>query len=126
MPVITPVRVSTPLDVDQEIWKWTGMAQGDTGAPVLCNYKQDKSVMWKASTPGTGTLAIEESHDPAASGYFTAHDTRGPSSGDLTALALATTFSGRQVLESAYLIRPNVNGGAGASGVDVWLFMRGR
>lgn len=135
MPVVTPTRVRTPHDVDYEVWLWSGLGQGDTGAPVITNYKQDKAVYYKASTPGTGTLAIEGTPDPGppgggatvgAAGFAVLHDTRGPSTGDLTGLALATTMTTRQVLEVCYAIRPNLGGGAGASGCDVWLLMRGR
>lgn len=123
MAIILAQRVN-PYEVDLQVWKWVGLAQGDTGSPVPTRYYSDISVMAKASTPGTGTLGIDGSNDPAGSGYGPLHDSRGFS--NVLAITLSTAFQFAQVLEAAFLIRPALNGGAGASGCDVWLKMRGR
>jgi hypothetical protein len=123
MPVITPVRVN-PSEVDLEIWKWIGMAAGDTALPVRCNYKQDKTVLWIATTVGTAVATIQGALDPAESAFAILHDTRGFAN-PLT-ITLATTATLAAILEGCYSVKPVLTGGATTAGFDTWLFMRGR
>jgi len=124
MATITPVRVQTPYDVDMEIWKWIGMAAGDVALPVLCNYKQDKSVKWIAATVGTAVATIQGDIDPAGGSFAILHDTRGFAN-PLT-ITLATTATIAQILEACYAVKPVLTGGATTAGFDTWLFLRGR
>lgn len=127
-------RVASDYDVDHETWRWTGLAQGDAGDPVVVGHKQDKTFYFKAATPGTGTLTLEGTPDPGlprpspigTMGWAVLHDPRGPGAGDLTGLALGSVPVTRQCLELAYAVRPHLDGGAGAAGVEVWLTMKGR
>lgn len=132
---VTLKRVTSSYDVDHEIWAWLGLAQGEVGPLVVCGHKQDKTFYIKAASPGSGTLTLEGTPDPGLQqpetppglwGWAVLHDPRGPGAGDLTALPLGSVPITRQCLELAYAVRPNVNGGFGAEGVDVWLVMKGR
>jgi hypothetical protein len=126
MAVITPERVN-PYGVDLEIWKWVGMAAGDTALPVNCTYKQDKSVYFLAATPGTAVFTMQGTPDPLmAAATFAILEAVRTGATPITALVLATTMSCVQILTSCTGIKPVLTGGATTAGADIWLHIRGR
>lgn len=82
---------------------WTGLATGDTGAPVENPTFSDRSVQ-VGGTFGGATCTIEGSNDGVT--YFPLTDPAG--------VAIAMTSAGlKQILQVTRYIRPNVTGGAG-------------
>ena len=122
MPVITPALVSTPYDGKIQVWKWIGMAAGDTAGSVKCSDYQDKSVLWIATTVGTAVATIQGAVDPAESAFAILHDSRGFA--NALTITLATTATIATILEACYSVKPVLTGGATTAGFDTWLFLR--
>lgn len=118
MPTITPTQVkSHPIGKRTcRIYKWIGMAAGDTLVPVVIAGYSDISVYFEKGGAFGGNAGFEMSPDPSGSFYTTAKD-----AADGTAIASKTADDVFQVLTRGYLARPTA--GAGLAGVDVWLVL---
>lgn len=114
MAVHPVIKIDTPHDSGIQLYKWSGIAGGDTGAPVFAPGHNDKTVRLSA-VDGAGTVTIEGDlafDTPVFAGLSN-------SAGDAIAFtAVATGIS--EVLENVTVIRPNVTG---FTTVDVWLLV---
>jgi len=103
---------------------WDGMVTGDVGAPVRAAKVGDKSVT-VSGTIGTSTLALEgtnEEDTPDVPDLTTMQVLHNPTV--TTAISYTTLPKQDQILEVTKWIRPNLSGGAGASGVKVTVLFR--
>lgn len=94
--------------------KWTGLANGDSGAPVENPMFSDRSVQFGGTFGAGGTVVIEGSNDGVT--YFGLKD---PSS---TAIS-ATSAKLNQILEVTRYIRPRVSAGDGTTAITVNLLL---
>lgn len=95
--------------------KWTGLLNGDTGAPVDWALYADRSVQVLGTFGAGGSVAIEGSNDDA--NFVGLSDARG------AALAI-TAARLEQIEDVSKSIRPNVTAGDGTTNLTVVLFAR--
>lgn len=89
---------------------WTGLLNGDDGAPQSALQLADKSVQVKGTFGAGGTLLIEGSNDDGTT-WATLNDSRGETTGALS----FTAADLRTILENCQLIRPRVSAGDGTT-----------
>ena len=110
----------TPTVVDNNMrsatYQWTGLLNGDTGAPLEIADYADRSVQIGGTLGTGGSVTIEGSNDGSV--YVALVDPQGNA---LTFTALAKI---EQVLEVTRYIRPNVTAGDGSTNFTVTLFGR--
>lgn len=94
---------------------WSGLLNGDTGAPVDWPLYADRSVQVVGTFGAGGSVSIEGSNDD--SNYVALSDARG------SALAI-TAARLEQVEDCSKSIRPNVTAGDGTTSLKVVLFGR--
>ena len=100
---------------------WEGMATGDVGAPALPGVAGDISFT-ATGTIGTSTLTVEGTDEENPVGTPATFQTlRSP---DSVALSFTTLPQKKQLLEATKYLRPQVAGGAGASGIRVTVLLR--
>ena len=115
------------IDVHLTKWIWTGLLNGDDGAPLGgatagANYHRDHAVYGDRSVQITGTLGaggtivIEGSNDGGVT-WATLNDAFGNAL-TLTALGI------KQITECVGQIRPRVTAGDGTTNLNVYLWMR--
>jgi hypothetical protein len=98
--------------------EWSGLLNGDTGAPVDWSEYADRSVQLSGTLGVGGNCRIEGSNDPdTATTYATLNDAGGTAL-DMAALKI------EQVLESTRWIRPNITAGDGSTALVVRMFAR--
>jgi len=125
MATIQPTLKSTP-GVGEFLVTWDGLATGDVGAPVRGGRASDRSYT-ASGTIGTSTLTIEgtnEEDTPDVPDLTTMLVLNAPGTPSPTALSHTTLPQARQVLEAMRWTRPQVAGGAGASGIKVTMAFR--
>lgn len=93
--------------------EWSGLLNGDTGAPEDLSRYPDKTMQLKGTFGAGGSVNIEGSND-GGSTYHILNDTRGE--GNALTLTAADT---RMVLENPAAIRPNVTAGDGTTNLSV-------
>ncbi|WP_085025351.1 hypothetical protein [Ensifer aridi] len=92
---------------------WTGLLNGDTGAPFAIADWPDKTVQLTGTIGTGGSVRMEGSND-GGTNWATLHQ---PDNTDLTFTALGMEF----VVENPLLIRPNVIAGDGSTNFAVRL-----
>ena len=115
MAIIQPSFSRPEGDDSVVVVQWTGLLNGDTGAPAQLTKYADRSVQIAGTFGAGGTALIEGSND--GSTYATLNNTTG------TALSL-TTPQIKQVLENTLLIRPNITAGDGTTTLTVTALIR--
>jgi len=115
--VLIPVAANGSTPYGARIVKWTGLLNGDTGAPYVSPQATKTSVHVYGTPGATPHLLIqgtnEQTYDPtptalAAPDYQTLHDAQGVAL-DLTAAGI------KEIMENTTGIRPNVTGGDGTT-----------
>ena len=94
---------------------WSGLLNGDDGAPLQLIKYADRSVQVTGTFGTGGTLAVEGSNN--GTDYVTLNNTAGS---PLT----ITTGSIRQILENTTLLRPRVTAGDGTTTLTVTALIR--
>lgn len=102
--------------VDQKLYTWSGLLNGDDGSPAAYQGAGDRTVQ-VTGTPGAGGTIIFEGSLDGGTTWFSLRD---PSS---TAISF-TAAGGRAVLENVPLIRPRVTGGDGTTNFTAYLCVR--
>lgn len=85
---------------------WTGLLNGDVGAPFISAQFADKCVQVEGSFGVGGTCEIEGTNYTSGPTYRTLNDPQG------NALSV-TSAKVEQVLENPYMVRPRVSAGDG-------------
>lgn len=118
MSTIAKVKIPTPWDASGiEIWRWTGLGNGDDGDPLTLPQFADRSVQVKGTFGAGGTIIIEGSNDPESPTYAPLVDPQGS--------AISFTSAGiEQILEASYLIRPRVTAGDGTTSLTITILVR--
>jgi hypothetical protein len=99
--------------------KWTGLLNGDTGAPYKLPHRPIMTVQATGTFGVGGTVTMEGSVDSAAAPSFSTMK-----EADGTAGTLATgAESMKQLLENVYQVRPNVTAGDGTTSLVVWMLI---
>lgn len=108
------VRSSTTAFPGQSVLvTWSGLLNGDTGAPVCLADFPDKSVQVKGTFGAGGSVSMEGSNDGGTT-WAALHDPQG------NALA-QTAASVELIAEHTLLVRPNVTAGDGTTNLVVML-----
>jgi hypothetical protein len=94
---------------------WSGLLNGDSGAPIDWGNFMDRSAQVKGTFGAGGSVTMEGSND--GSTFNPLSDPRG------NGLAI-TTAKLEQVEDVSYQIRPNVTAGDGTTNLTVVLFAR--
>jgi len=94
---------------------WTGLLNGDTGAPIDWGAYADRSVQVTGTFGAGGSVQMEGSND--GSNFVALSDLRG------SALAV-TSAKIEQIEDCSYQFRPNVTAGDGTTSLTVTLFAR--
>lgn len=97
------------------LYKWTGLLNGDTGAPIDVPNYSEKTVQATGTFGVGGTVTVEGTIDPESSPVF--GTLRKPDHTNLT----LTTSQPATVLEDVTQIRPNVTAGDGTTSLTFWL-----
>lgn len=97
------------------LYKWEGLLNSDTGAPVTIPEFADKSFQAVGTFGAGGTVTIQGSNDEGTT-FGSLHRF------DATDLTLTDSEPGAPV-ENTLQVRPNVTAGDGATDVDVWLLV---
>lgn len=119
MAIRANVRLATPWIGHIEIHRWTGLTNGDEGAPLNLPNFGDKSVHVEGTFGNGGTLIIEgsnykETESPPFRPLVDPHQN-----------AISITEVGiEQVLGCTYLIRPRVTAGDGTTDLTVTIMGR--
>lgn len=107
----------TPLDGNGvQLIKWTGLANGDTGAPLPCPHLADETVQVVGTFGVGGNCRIEGSNFLETPTYGTLNDPQG------TALDFSLAKI-EQILENTYWVRPNVTAGDATTDLDVYMLI---
>lgn len=99
------------------LFKWTGLQNGDTGAPLYLPKHSDKSVQVSGTFGTGGSCTIEGSNMDSSFVWATLNDPQG------NALDVVSSKI-EAVLENVYVIRPNVKAGDGTTLLDVYILMK--
>lgn len=94
---------------------WSGLLNGDTGAPIDWANYMDRSIQVKGTFGTGGSVAMEGSNDGTT--FNSLSDLRG------NALAV-TTAKIEQIEDCSFKIRPSVTAGDGTTNLTVVLFAR--
>jgi hypothetical protein len=122
MAVVAATVVTLPDTVDERGMVkiiWSGLANGDTGAPVACGRFADRSVQVKGTFGASGSVSIQGSLDADGSGTF---DTLVDQSDNNLTITTAKIESVQQLTQ---YIRPNVTAGDGTTSLTVTLYAKG-
>lgn len=108
--------VATDKDFcDARIITWTGLLNGDTGAPVAFLGSGDKSIQFNGTFGAGGTIVLEGTLDGV--NYYTLSD--------LQTLAISKTAAALEGIAEAVLqVRPRVTAGDGTTSLTAVLFVR--
>lgn len=105
-----------PPSVQCIVATWSGMLNGDDGAPVGYAIFPDRSLQVTGTLGAGGTFVVEGSNDGV--NYVTLHDPQG--------VALSKTALGiYQVEELAQFMRPRVTAGDGTTSLVFTMILRG-
>jgi hypothetical protein len=108
---------ATTDDIRLGVYKWTGMANGDTGQPLDMRAWYDRTIQITGTFGSGGSVSIQGSNDGGTT-WVTLTDPLGN--------ALTFTSAGmKQITELAALIRPNVTAGDGTTSINAYLSVRG-
>jgi hypothetical protein len=94
---------------------WTGLANGDSGEPVLFPGSTVKSIQFTGTFGAGGTIVFEGSND--GSTYFTLTD------GDANSIS-KTASALETVYENTLYVRPRVTAGDGTTSLTAVLLVR--
>ncbi len=114
MAVIVPTSVTKGAGV--AVYTWTGMANGDTGTPIVTPASADKTVQADGTFSVGGSIAVQGSNNGAAFGALNDAD------GNVIALTVDTIIA--LVRENPLEIRPAVTAGDGSTLVDCILVVK--
>ncbi len=104
-----------------KIFKWTGLANGATGAPLRLPAFPDKTVQVYGTFGSGGSITIEGSNDnlgDASPNFATCHKI------DNSALTFSTAGI-CELIENPNLIRPHVTAGDGTTSLTVIICAKG-
>lgn len=104
----------TSLNQRANAGQWTGLLNGDDGAPVDLNDYTDRSVQVQGTIGVGGNCRIEGSND--GTNYVVLTDPQG------TALNITAAGVIEQVLEVTRYIRPRITAGDGTTSLTVTIF----
>jgi len=115
----TVTQITAFGDFRCHVIQWTGLLNGDDGAPIEMSGSADRSAHALGTFGASGNLKIEGSNDPGATptNWATLNNPQG------TALDL-TGASIKAVLESTHFIRPRASAGDGTTNLTCQLFVR--
>lgn len=109
-------RVDTFLD-DAHVINWSGLLNGDDGAPVEMPGSADRTVQFLGTFGTGGTIIIEGTNEQTPTTYFPLTDPQG------NAIS-KTAASGESVLELTRWIRPRVTAGDGSTNLQALLLVK--
>lgn len=96
--------------------RWTGLLNGDSGAPFPCPHRADKAVQVYGTFGAAGNCRIEGSNDQGYDANGTALSPTYAPLNDPQANQLDFTAAKiEEVLENPNLVRPNITGGDGTT-----------
>lgn len=98
---------------------WSGLQNGDVGAPLEGGPFSDKSVHVFGTFGTGGTVVLQGSNSASASDWVTLHDPQG-------ANLSFTTSGAKAVLENTVWVRPAVTGGDVSTSLTVALLIVSR
>lgn len=94
---------------------WTGLLNGDTGAPIKFPASAFKSIQFNGTFGAGGTIVLQGSND--GTNYYTLTDPQGN--------AISKTAAGLEAIEEICLwIRPSVTAGDGTTDLTATLLVR--
>lgn len=97
------------------IVKWTGLLNGDTGAPFVCSHLPDKHFEASGTWGAGGKVAMQAAAEPALAPSVW-NTMRDPSQ---NVIELTSAAAVEQCLDNSYAIRPNVTAGDGTTSLTV-------
>ena len=100
---------------DSSLISWTGLLNGDDGAPIQYGAFADRSVQFVGTFGAGGTIVLEGSND--GTNYVTLTDPQGNNISKNAA-------SIEMVAEATRFIRPRVTAGDGTTNLQCHLFVR--
>lgn len=111
-------RLKVPGHGDRvRVYKWAGLQNGDTGAPIELHGGADKNLQI-TGTAGAGLSVVAEGDNSGDNLNFYSL-----AKGDGSALSLTATPSGAQILDHPLRFRPRVAAGDGNTVITAWLFV---
>lgn len=96
---------------------WTGLLNGDTGAPVNYPEYPDRSIQFLGTFGAGGSIQLEGTNDVTPANYQLMADPQGTD-------IVKTAADLETVLDVAALMRPNVTAGDGATSLTAIMFAR--
>lgn len=109
-----PVDASFPGE--SSLIAWTGLVNGDDGAPIQFGAFTDRSIQFGGTFGAGGTIVLEGSNDGV--NYHPLTDPQG------NAIS-KTTASIEAISEATRFVRPRVTAGDGTTSLSAYLFVRG-
>jgi hypothetical protein len=106
---------SGPATIDNAGYAWSGLLNGDDGAPAGSSYSGDRTVQVFGTFGTGGTVIVEGSLD--GTNWFQLRDPTGT-------LISFTAAGGKAVMENAPYIRPRVTGGDGTTALSFLMSVR--
>jgi len=109
---------------------WTGLLNGDTGAPYACPDKADKSIQVRGTFGASGNIRAEGTNDQAYNTGPNGAVAASPAPTyatltDPTQTALNLTAAGiKEILENPNAVRPNVTAGDGTTNLTAVMVVR--
>jgi hypothetical protein len=114
-------KIATVTDISQDgsvlLVKWSGLANGDDGAPVQFPEFGDRCVQAAGTFGAGGTVVWEGTNDTAIS-YGGLNNAQG------SAVSLTAATAVKQVVEIPRYSRPRVSAGDGTTALDVYAILR--
>ena len=115
MAEIPAVRLE-PWGKQYVVYKWTGVTENDTCAPIATPDKNERTFQASGTFGGT-TVSLQGTLDPAMAAFY-------PCFALETGAAVAITAAGRVgILQNDYAVKPVVTGGTSVS-VNIWFMAR--
>ena len=115
MAIIPFQKVSTPYGNEVPLFKWSNMASGDVGEPVIRPRMSDKTIMALGDFGISGHIALEGTLDPSGTTYVPLRDL-------IDAAIQLSANDAVFVQQNVWKLRPRAVGGV----VDVEVHLLGR
>jgi hypothetical protein len=119
----TRVPVSTTLANGVMLYVWSGLLNGDDGAPVQVPWLPDKTVHYKGTFGAGAAAKLQGSNDGATVAVFGATTVCILRSPDSVAISMGAEDM-KQVLEDPNWLRPVVTAGDGTTNLQCFLTCR--
>lgn len=117
MAVRASVKVAV-VDINVGLWSWSGLLNGDTGAPISVINSSALMAQLTSGTLGVGGTCIWQGSLDSGNTWFTLSDQSG------VAISMTALIATKMVLERPILIRPNVTVGDGTTNLVASLYSR--